>query len=432
MPDEASAGPPAGDVQRRESLSIMTLRSFGRLCDARTLRATIGAETARGCAEEYAGRLRSVILTGSFARDEATWRGDGGKAKVLGDAEFLVVFADGAPLPDGERVRALTQQIESGLAARGIVCPITLSLVHDGYLRRLRPAIFAHELRTCGRVVWGDAAVLSLVPAFTASDIPLEDGWRLLCNRLVEQLEGVPGAGELSVNLAEPVLYRVVKLHLDMATSLLVFVGHYEPTYRQRAERLRDLAREQALSGGYPFRLEPFARIVSACTDWKLEGGDGPPPEASSWEGAIERARRLWRWELARLTGVAPELPDQALLDAWLKRQRALERARGWLHVLRKCGWHRSWRLWPRWARLARRGSPRHLVYSAACRLLFDLPRVGTEGGAGIAEGGTWEGWWDDLPVIRPGSVQRRALRWEEAAREITWSYREFLVGTRA
>ncbi len=407
----------------------MTTRNCGRTNDASALRVTIGSETARLCAEQYAGRLRSVILTGSLARDEATWRTDGGKARVLGDAEFLVVLADGAPLPDAAHVQALTEHIESDLDTLGIVCPITLSPVHAVYLRRLRPAIFAYELRTSGRPVWGDATVLSLIPAFAGSDIPLEDAWRLLCNRLVEQLEAVPGTRELSANLPEPVLYRTMKLQLDMATSLLVFVGHYEPTYRQRAARLRDLARQQAPGDRYPFRLEPFARIVSACTEWKLEGGDGPPPEGVSWEGVIERARRLWRWELARLSGVSPELPDQALLDAWLERQPALERARGWLHVLRKCGWHRSWRLWPRWARLLRRGSPRYLVYSAACRLLFELPRVEAEGSGGVPKGSAWEGLRDDLPLIRP---QRQPLPWQEAAGEITWSYREFLVGTRA
>jgi hypothetical protein len=410
----------------------MTTRNCARANDASGLRASIGSETARRCAERYAGRLQSVILTGSLARDEATWRTDGGKTRVLGDAEFLVVLDDGAPLPDAAHVHALTQQIEADLATRGVVCPITLSLVYADYLRHLRPAIFAYELRTSGRPVWGDATVLSLIPAFSGSDIPLEDGWRLLCNRLVEQLEAAPDSSELRAHLPEPVLYRTVKLHLDMATSLLVFVGQYEPTYRGRAERLRDLARQQASGDRYPFRLEPFARIVSACTEWKLEGADGPPPEGVSWESVIDRARRLWRWELARLSGVSAELPDRALMDAWLKRQPALERARGWLHVLRKCGWHRSWRLWPRWARLLRRGSPRYLVYSAACRLLFELPRVEAESGSGLPGGGVWDGVRDDLPVIRPWAAQRRALPWQEAAGEITWSYREFLVGTRA
>lgn len=400
--------------------------------DTGALRATIGSETARLCAEQYAGLLRAVVLTGSLARDEGTWRTDGDRSRALGDAEFLLVFADRAPLPSVRDVQNLMQRIDAHLAELGIVCPLTLSPVRATYLRRLGPAIFAYELRTSGQVVWGDATVLSLIPAFSAADIPLEDAWRLLCNRLVEQLEVASDVSAPSTDPSAPALYRTVKLHLDMATSLLVFLGSYEPTYRQRAERLRDLARRREQSEHYPFRLEPFARIVTACTEWKLAGADGPAPEGVSWEGVIERAHRIWRWEVAQLSGASPELSDRALFEAWLRDQPAADRARGWLHVLRKCGWHRSWRLWPRWVHLARRGSPRYLVYSAACRLLFDLPGLEVEGGDRTRGSWGWEGLWEDLPVIRPWAKQRRALPWQEAATEITWSYREFLVGTRA
>ena len=79
-----------------------------------------------------------------------------------------------------------------------------------------------------------------------------------------------------------------------------------------------------------------------------------------------------------------------------------------------------------RWAHLARRGSPRYLVYSAACRLLFELPRPEGEGSDGIHEGEGWEGLWEDLPVIRPWANQRRACPWQEAASEITWRTRSF------
>lgn len=400
--------------------------------DASALGATIGSETARACVEQDPGRLRAVILTGSLARDEGTWRVDGGRARVLGDAEFLVVLADDAPLLEAAGVRSLTDRIEARLAALGVVCAVTLSPVHAVYLRRLRPTIFTYELQACGRVVWGDPAILSLAPTVAASEIPLEDGWRLLCNRLVEQLEVAPGARDVT-GLADAALYRTVKLVLDMATSFLVFTGQYEPTYRLRAERLRALAREPASSDRHPFRLEPFARLVSACTEWKLDGGDGPLPEGVSWDGVIERARRLWRWELLRLSGSSPELPDHALLEEWLKRQPIRERARGWLHLLRKCGWHRSYRLWPRWTRLAWRGSPRYLVYAAACRLLFELSRPGDErGGGGTLEAAGWTRLWDELPVVRPSAGQRPALPWQEAAAEIAWCYHEFLVDTRA
>ena len=66
----------------------MTTRNRSQTKDAAALRATIGTETARLCAERYGVHLRAVVLTGSLARDEATWRTDGIKWSALGDAEF--------------------------------------------------------------------------------------------------------------------------------------------------------------------------------------------------------------------------------------------------------------------------------------------------------------------------------------------------------
>jgi hypothetical protein len=391
----------------------------------------IAAATARRCAGHHGDRLRAIILTGSLARDEATWRTDGrDAARILGDAEFLVVLGDRAPLPDPELVRALTSDLEADLASQGIRCPVTLSHVHAAYLHRLPPTIFAYELRACGRAVWGDPAVRSLVRGFTPSAIPLEDGWRLLCNRLVEHLD--PISDGTTVDRRERALYRVVKLYLDMATSLLLFLGAYEPTYRGRAERLRTLAGQPRRGARHPFDLDSFAELVGACTEWKVNGGEWLPADEVSARAAVGRARQLWRWELVQLTGASPDLPDQALLDAWLERQPAGQRIRGWLHLLRKCGWHRSWRSWPRWSRLLRRGSPRHLVYSAACRMLFDPePAEQDRDPRSFAEPAR-RAFCDDLPVVRTRPDGQRWLPSPEAAREIAWNYREFLVDTRA
>jgi hypothetical protein len=372
--------------------------------------ALICDEVVRHALARYAGGLRAVVLTGSLARDEATVAADAGRSVVLGDAEFLLVFAEAAPLPTAAATRALGTGIEAGLRARGVACPITLSPVHARYLRSLPPHIFAYELRACGRVVWGDPNVLGLIPAFTAGEIPLEDAWRLLCNRLVELLEVSPSSDAPATVTTPESLYRTVKLYLDMATSLLVFAGAYEPTYRRRAERLQELAQQAARSDAFPFRLAPFAELVAACTGWKLCGGSAPAPAGVSRAGALERARRLWAWEVARLSGGAPDLDLNAMLEASLGLPPQGAQLRGWLHVARKCGWLRSWRLWARWARLARRGAPRYLVYSAACRALF--------------EEGDQTGAWNELPVVRATAGALPA--------EIVWNYRQFLVDTRA
>lgn len=369
--------------------------------------------------------LRALVLTGSLSREEGTVTLDREHCRVQGDAEFLAVFADGARRPAASAMRATAAQIQAALRERRISCPITLSAVAEGYLRALRPAIFAYELRSCGRVVWGDPTVLRLIPELNARDVPMEDAWRLLCNRIIEQVEAMPSPADWEALPSPEARYRLVKLHLDMATSLLVFTGDYEPTYRGRSERLGALARQPQAAAEHPFPLEPFARTVETCTTWKLDRGGANAPSLSL-ETALDHAHRLWRWELRRLTGMPDHVTDQALLETLSARQPAADRLRGWLYVARRCGWHRSWRLWPRWARLARRGSPRYLVYSAACQALFASPAASPAAQAAVASVAAAQ-----LPVVRP-SVGAVARPWAEMVADVAFNYREFLVDTRA
>ncbi len=387
----------------------------------------------------FGDRLRALILTGSLARDEATVVEENGASKLLGDAEFLLVFAEGAALPAGGTVRHLAEEIEGFLKQRGVQCSIDLAAVHPEYLMRLKPHIFAYELRTCGAAVWGDHQILSLIPEFSSADIPFEDAWRLLSNRIIEQLEVAAELFTRPDELPPNVQYRTVKLYQDMATSFLVFAGAYEPTYRGRAERLSALAADAQTADGGPFALSEFSRRVSACTNFKLRANrddliSGTGDRAfgmTFWHEAVTHARLLWRWELARLSGNRLDaLSDQQLLKAWMKIQPMQDRARGWAHVLRKSGWHHSWRAWPRWLRLGWQASPRYCVYAAASDLFFQLPAV--LGCAAPPDAGEDWGELSSWLPLHDQSLKPMDAGWDEVAAEIIVNYKQFLTDTRA
>ncbi len=313
------------------------------------------------------------MLAGSLARDEGTFVETDRGRRLLGDAELLLVFEDGIAPPPAADLALIREQIEERLRRRGIRAEITLSAVGRGYLRRLPPSIFAYELRASGEAVAGEAAVLGLIPKFAAADIPREDAWRMLANRLVEQLAGTDELLAERPIISPEAHYRTVKLYLDMATSLLVFAGAYAPTYEERADNLARLAKWSG-NTSWPFPLGPFAEHVAATTRWKLSGGSlVTEARRAFWERAIDYAEALWHWELCRLTRVDRDAASPALMSLWMRRQPWPGRARGWAHVVRARGWHRSWPLWPRWLRLASQGSPRHLVYRAASTLVFEL-----------------------------------------------------------
>jgi hypothetical protein len=329
------------------------------------------------------------------------------------------------------------------------------------------PEIFAYELRTCGQVVWGEREILSLIPAFSPPDIPFEDGWRMLCNRMVEFIEVLDPVVEKPANPSPEGRYRMTKLYLDMATSFLLFQGAYAPTYLERAERLRALASSREVesrgveSCSLPFPLRDFVRKVAYATKLKLHGGNEVDVQAAeqsregifSWPELVTYARGLWRWELERLTGcrgtasrtlsgspAGPDemgtasrtLADRQLMRKWMRFQPARKRLRGWASALRRCGWHRSWRHWPHWLRLGWQASPRYWVYAAASELFFRLPVILKGDGAGAEVDSQLRSIRSWLPV--PGDLPRMggSLGWRDVAADIAWNYHALLYRTRS
>ncbi len=432
-----------GRAEKAMDIEIRSLDQRFPQQGERPPRGVICDEIIRSCAERYAKGLRAVVLTGSMARDEGTFVTEGNHWRVLGDAEALLVFRSNAILPSTLEIGSLQRSIQKTLSARGVTCQIVLSAVHPKYLRRLQPHIFAYELKACGQVIWGDSAVLSLIPPFFAADIPLEDAWRLLGNRMIEQLEV---AGELANGhqaLSADAYYRTVKLFLDVATSYLLFQQAYAPSYRKRQENLRRLVGDVSAESCSPFsQLSRFSEHVTACTDFKLReygrGGNASEPygnlgsRVAFWKEGVTHARELWRWELARLTGIHTSIPESELLKGWMRRQPLREKLRGWAYVVRSCGWLRAWRQWPRWVSRLWAASPRYWLYAAASSLLFHLPELANGDGQLSREDVDWRQIRGSLPVVREATGQGQLPCWQQAALDIVWNYHRFLEGTRA
>ena len=419
------------EVQTKPDIGVT---SAGRM----EVKSVICEEITHHLVGSYREKLQTIVLTGSLARNEASvgWRQP--RWTVLGDAEFLLVLNRQASLPCKDDLRGLGRLIETRLKQRGVDCPVSLDACHVGFFLNLRPSIFAYELRTCGEVVWGDHSVLSLIPSFSADDIPLEDAWHLLCNRLIEQHESLLENDAVSGITQETFRYRTAKLYLDMATSLLVYLKAYQPTYQERTQVLRSLAKSKAgVVTELPVPLTTFTERVEACTEYKLHGcppvgsfldqnseGDG----TTLLQESLGYARALWKWELLRLTASQPTTSEKQLIQRLLRTQPMTHRLRGWLYVVRKRGWHRSWRQWPRWAQLAWNTSPRYCVYLAACELIFGIPlsrpnrqQVGEIDLRGVA-GRLPE---DSGKLSGDAEIARR-----QCGRGVLWNYHEFLQGT--
>ncbi len=373
--------------------------------------------------------LRAIVLTGSVARDEGTFVTRSGNLELLGDADFLLVYEGRAKAPNSDAEITLSRNIEETLSRHEIRCKITAHAVLPKYFRALRPSIFSYELKTCGRIVWGDSRVLDSIREFSVADIPREDAWRLLCNRMIEHLAFVEDLSCVQTELSEGLYYATLKLFIDMATSYLIFAGQYAPSYRERAQRLCELKQHS----NQPFPLNKFASRVAECTAWKISCGEEPGElRMELWQEALSYARRLWRWEMIELAGMPRALTISELSAEFARKQTAKQRLRGWLSLAKRCGWLKSAASAPRWMNMALRSTPRYLTYRAAAEVVFRLPCLVKHDGRPPRLDVDWKEIRSSLPQHAPQSRSRATENWQELVRDVLWNYSQFLEGTDA
>ncbi len=395
----------------------------------------------RWCLLGLGTRLKALILTGSLARDEATWRQTDQGVHFLSDAEFIVVIKDKAEIPSPELVTLVCSGAEEELRNKGVLCKLSFGAVRESFLSRLGETIFGYELLTCGQVLFGDPDLLRNRSRYV-THVSEEDAWRMLANRTVELLEIVTEPIEEGAGLSDAAQYRLTKLYCDMATSMLVFKQEFVAGYQARADKLCDL-HERGLLFDLPFDVDWFVRLVARCTEYKVvHVWDGPSPFTSpvSLKQAVAVLRSLWAWELSRIHGVAMSSPE-ALQNLHMRKQSWTERLRGWAFVLRRQGALDSLRHGLPWLRLLRRASPRYCVYTAGLGAVSSLQvadsgetrqQSATSSGPSQLTAGTSQPanilrW---LPVPNPLSLT--APSDNDVAKAVLWNYREFLVETRA
>lgn len=408
-------------------MSVSTLSANSSSCmnpvSPASLREMICDETVAACSTM--GGLDAIILTGSMARDEASTTTDHQTTLVLGDAEFLLVFASIARVPTADAVETFAKIVESRLLRRNVKCRICFSPVSTAFLEGIVPHIFGYELRHCGQVVWGDRNALTRVPPFEITQIPLDDAVRLLCNRMVELLELVAVSGLRS----KVTKYATVKLYLDMATSFLIFVGAYRPTYRERLKELEKVA-ATVRPASVPFPLPAFVQSIEYCTRLKLRPSDplsgvflSDAESEQLFIDGVRLAHLLWRWELQLFLQLDSNAPDEELLTRWASSQPWMARLRGWVRVVRDANAATTRKNWKRWLKLARHKSPRHGVYAAGCQMFFRIPDLMQS-----RQSELFQDLSNLLPISPEGSAE---LKWRSLAASITQNYHQFVEFTR-
>ncbi|MBI2203768.1 MAG: hypothetical protein HYU41_07960 [Candidatus Rokubacteria bacterium] len=329
------------------------------------------------------GKLAALILTGSFARGEGSVMSAGGRLRVLGDIEFLVVFASAVDYY-AYRTRMADWAKDATQAVRDEVeVDVEFGPVGIEYLRRYAsPSIFVYDLIRHGKVVWGPHDIVKLVREFGPEKIPPTDALYLLFNRTIEQLEAWDRVPTLDGRALWDLAYQRLKLMLDLAGSALAFSGRHEPSYEARpAAFARLLAETPSLAAAMPPafvpELERAARLKIAPGDGSgVLAGDMTLDAQRAWirsrmATAAPAVTALLRWELAALLDTDGDVPG--LLRRWLRTPSFRRRVWDWTKLAvnpRRSPVPLS-RL--RAARLFLTSTPRGLLYAAAALAYLNL-----------------------------------------------------------
>lgn len=341
---------------------------------------------------------RALLLTGSLARGESRWQRAGDRWLLAGDADLITVVASRNAAR--RYVSGLHEHLAAALEEAGVHADLSLGLMDPRALRRLPASIFTLELTTCGRILWGEPEVLRWAPRCTPAQIPREDAWRLLNNRIVECLAAV-----VEPNPAERLNRALDKLHAAIADSWLLFTGRYALGACQRLRRMESAL--AAGNGGLPWTHTP-----SLLASLRRAAARGPlPTEPRPTEATLRRlaaqTESAWTWELHQLG--AERLSDAA------RRKEAGGGSLAWLAAAHAASNHQTRLRCLSRAMRPNAPSPRYCVYAAAAACWFSYPRLTDDARRAAAR----------MPCPPPIGAG-----WEAVAAAIASNYRQWIEHT--
>lgn len=267
--------------------------------DSPAVVARIEHDLARVLAVVRAGDrgLRSLVLTGGFARGEGTVLG----GVPQNDYDFVAIRGLRPPRVTYARIRA---ELEAELGLH-----IDLAPIPAWRLRWTAPSIFWYETALRGRVLWG-ADLLGRIPVRRWQDLDAAEGLRLLVNRAAGLLFATEAESAHAVRI------QAAKALLASLDAHLLAQGVFAPSQTERWRLFERLHAAGTLPAGLE-RLEPSLRWAY---HFKVDPSGSPERNAEE------------AWATAR-QAILAALPA-ALHHAGLASLEAYARHDGWLDRL--------------------------------------------------------------------------------------------------
>ena len=185
---------------------------------------------------------QAIILGGGYGRREGgVWVRDGHRLPY-NDYDLYAVYDSATPLlPKKLRhaVHRLGQELSKKFGVDVDICPVS-----EKKLRKAPPRMEWVELRRGSLVLFGPPRYLEVMPDYNGSEIPYDEGERLLMNRGVGLLlakRSLKTEGNFDREMLDFVTRNIHKAVLAAGDVILLRMGLYHYSYRERLARFRSL-----------------------------------------------------------------------------------------------------------------------------------------------------------------------------------------------
>lgn len=244
--------------------------------------------------------LESIILSGSFGRDEGAVLVESGRLVFLSDCEIILVA-------NKYIAQSTLNKLSSEFAKE---TGISVGLWWNSPIKFAsplvtRPTIANYDLKYGSKILYGKD-YLRKMPDFRPEDIPLWEGLRLLFNRMVESMNQFsikylhrPPLEEKKRKL----LYSVSKLILACQDALLLSLKKYDSSYKVRNEMFKELFSRHFKKLGI---LHDYQLLATKATNYKLYPANDPYSRhyKTLWFDTIKLCDATFRYIVEKDTGI--------------------------------------------------------------------------------------------------------------------------------
>lgn len=173
----------------------------------------------------------SVILTGSFGRDEATYTGDEENVELKSDIEIAIVYKSGK-----KRALAFIESVTKCFDEELNCMPLSKKRIQRGdnfnytLFSQKKKSLFMYDLMNGSKTLWGHEYLTH--GKIILSQVDLYEAKRLIANRIGELIF-------VQQNHPEDADRWKAKLVTAIGTAYLLLNGGYHPSYRKQMEELK-------------------------------------------------------------------------------------------------------------------------------------------------------------------------------------------------